>query len=173
MIQFQELSTDVYDELQRREPVTPLPPGDTPPFLPPKPDFHPKRNQARQKLSTLPGDRFRDLATDVFYELERRFPRFSSGLLPSFSSPTNSMDGRGMPSPGMGPRMGSPGGMRLGSPGPGMMARGGAPGYGPNGPGTPQGQNGYRGAPPRGPPRGPDGNPNAFGRPLPKTYQSK
>lgn len=185
VIQFQELSTDVYDELQRREPGMipsdqPPPIGDTPPFLPPKQDFHPKRNQARQKLSTLPADRFRDLATDVFYELERRFPRFSSGLLPSFGSPTNSMDGRGIPppvrvgSPGMPPRMGSPGmgPGRRGSPAPGMMGRGG---YGP------QGQNGYRGPPPRGLPpggppgqqrMGPDGNPNSFGRPLPKTYQS-
>ncbi|KAF8543302.1 hypothetical protein BDD12DRAFT_726529 [Trichophaea hybrida] len=203
-IQFQELSTDVYDELQRREPgvVAPnlSPDGEMPPFLPPKQDFHPKRNQARQKLSTLPADRFRDLATDVFYELERRFPRFSSGLLPSFGSPTNSMDGRGMPPPGrvdssgMPPRMGSPGPMgpgRRGSPGPGMMGRGGpGPGpYGPPGPGGPPGPNGYRRppggppprgppGPPRGPPLGPPGGPggpeppNAFGRPLPKTFQS-
>lgn len=78
-VQFQELSTDVFDELLRRQEAgrrvqdnesTP------PPFLLPKETFHPKRNQARQKLSTLPPPRFRDLATDVFYELERRFPRF-------------------------------------------------------------------------------------------------
>lgn len=45
-------------------------------FLPQKPDFHPKRNQARQKLSTLPKTRFRDLASDVYFELERRYPEF-------------------------------------------------------------------------------------------------
>ncbi|RKF59052.1 SpaA/cell polarity protein [Erysiphe neolycopersici] len=80
-VQFQELSTDIFDELVRRQQVerrlgiNGTPP---PPFLPPREKFHPKRNQARQKLSTLPPPRFRDLATDVFLELERRFPRFSS-----------------------------------------------------------------------------------------------
>ncbi|KAI5789489.1 hypothetical protein FPQ18DRAFT_261537 [Pyronema domesticum] len=211
-IQFQELSTDVYDELQRREPgvVSPTmsPDEDTSntPFLPPKADFHPKRNQARQKLSTLPADRFRDLATDVFYELERRFPRFSSGLLPNqYISPTNSMDGRGMPPM----RTDSPGmqiPQRLNSPAPnGSMGPPSAPGYmngripngnqngninpdytGPNGynrrppPGGPPGRPGPPGTPgtPRGPPGGPmthgtpRDNPNSFGRPLPKTYQS-
>jgi hypothetical protein len=39
-------------------------------------DFHPKRNQARQKLATLPKTRFKDLASDVFYELDHRFPHF-------------------------------------------------------------------------------------------------
>lgn len=80
-VQFQELSTDIFDELVRRQQVerrlgiNGTPP---PPFLPPRENFHPKRNQARQKLSTLPPPRFRDLATDVFLELERRFPHFSS-----------------------------------------------------------------------------------------------
>lgn len=46
------------------------------PFLPVRTDFHPKRNQARQKLATLPKNRFKDLASDVFYELNRRFPDF-------------------------------------------------------------------------------------------------
>lgn len=184
-IQFQELSTDVYDELQRRNGVADRSSrssgqsgADNPPYLLPKDEFHPKRNQARQKLSTLPMNRFRDLATDVFYELERRFPKFSSelgrmGL--GLASPTNSMDGRGMPpiGPGMGPprRLGSPGPGgpgpgRRGSPGPGMMnGRPPGPGYGSPGP------NGYRG-PPRGPPGGPGGPENAFGRPLPKTFQN-
>ena len=44
------------------------------PFLPVKDEFHPKRNQARQKLATLPQNRFKDLASDVYYELERRYP---------------------------------------------------------------------------------------------------
>ncbi|KAJ3043364.1 component of the polarisome, partial [Rhizophlyctis rosea] len=44
------------------------------PFLPVRDDFHPKRNQARQKLATLPSSRFKDLASDVYFEIERRFP---------------------------------------------------------------------------------------------------
>lgn len=46
------------------------------PFLPVRDDFHPKRNQARQKLATLPKTRFKDLASDVFFELGRRYPEF-------------------------------------------------------------------------------------------------
>jgi hypothetical protein len=81
-IQFHELSTDVYDELQRRQALGPPngrpPPRDrVPPFLQPRPDFHEKRNQARQKLSSLQTPRFKDLSTDVFCELERRFPQFA------------------------------------------------------------------------------------------------
>jgi len=80
-VQFHELSTDVFDELQRRQASAPLPgrgPGreNVPPFLQPRSDFHEKRNQARQKLSSLQIARFRDLSTDVFCELERRFPTF-------------------------------------------------------------------------------------------------
>lgn len=81
-IQFQELSTDVYDELLRREDERaargPNGSGQSiPRFLLPKNNFHPKRNQARQKLSTLASKKFRELATDVLFELERRFPRFT------------------------------------------------------------------------------------------------
>jgi hypothetical protein len=80
-VQFHELSTDVFDELQRRQASAPLPgrlPRQqlVPSFLQPRSDFHEKRNQARQKLSSLQTPRFRDLATDVFCELERRFPQF-------------------------------------------------------------------------------------------------
>lgn len=46
------------------------------PFLAVREDFHPKRNQARQKLATLPKNRFKDLASDVFHELRRRYPDF-------------------------------------------------------------------------------------------------
>ncbi|THC87611.1 hypothetical protein EYZ11_012942 [Aspergillus tanneri] len=78
--QFHELSTDVYDELLRRQQSAPSPSRpsrpDVPPFLPPRKDFHEKRNQARQKLASLQHQRFRDLATDVYCELERRFPQF-------------------------------------------------------------------------------------------------
>ncbi|KAI8822407.1 uncharacterized protein EV422DRAFT_523906 [Fimicolochytrium jonesii] len=68
--QFSELSTDVFDEMNRR-----LLDSKDVPFLPLRDDFHPKRNQARQKLATLPNSRFKDLASDVFYEVERRFPQ--------------------------------------------------------------------------------------------------
>ena len=46
------------------------------PFLPVRDDFHPKRNQARQKLATLPKTKFKDLSGDVFHELGRRYPEF-------------------------------------------------------------------------------------------------
>ena len=110
-VQFQELSTDVYDELLRRQRVDgQREPNNTPGkrvegFLEPMPNFHPKRNQARQKLSTLPDPRFKALATDVFFELERRFPRFTGAYIERRDSPANSM--RGPPS-----RAGTPNGMR-------------------------------------------------------------
>jgi len=87
--QFQELSTDVYDELVRRKNNTSKNEGKTlvtlrpslsiqyvslVPFLPVRDEFHPKRNQARQKLATLPKTRFKDLSSDVFVELGRRYP---------------------------------------------------------------------------------------------------
>ncbi|BGO96598.1 Cell polarity protein [Rhodotorula toruloides ATCC 204091] len=88
--QFQELSTDVYDELMRRiEDSNSGQPGQQP-FLAVRPDFHPKRNQARQKLATLPLLRFRDLASDVYFELDRRYPEFAdedNASLP-YSTPT-------------------------------------------------------------------------------------
>ncbi|KAF2859412.1 hypothetical protein K470DRAFT_258895 [Piedraia hortae CBS 480.64] len=75
--QFMELSTDVYDELIRREDMRTKRVPNVPPALPPKRDFHPKRNQARQRLASLPPPRFTQLAADVFYELERRIPRYN------------------------------------------------------------------------------------------------
>ncbi|EJF55728.1 hypothetical protein DICSQDRAFT_130488 [Dichomitus squalens LYAD-421 SS1] len=78
--QFQELSTDVYDELIRRKNNSSDNEARTlvslVPFLPVRDDFHPKRNQARQKLATLPTGRFKDLSSDVYYELARRYPEF-------------------------------------------------------------------------------------------------
>ncbi|KAL7270805.1 component of the polarisome [Rhizina undulata] len=194
-IQFQELSTDVYDELERRRSVSENPSVDNSTYLLPQKIFHPKRNQARQKLSTLPEPRFKDLATDVFFEIERRFPNLA-GEYPALMSPTTSVAGsidggmRGMPTPGrngspgpgMAPpgRIGSPGAGRMGSPGPGMR-NGGPGGYGTPGPnGGPRmgipGPNGQRGMGPGrpgmgvpgvgdSPPGGPQG-PNGFGRPL-------
>ncbi|KDQ11966.1 hypothetical protein BOTBODRAFT_113544 [Botryobasidium botryosum FD-172 SS1] len=77
--QFQELSTDVYDELIRRK--TNSTQNDVP-FLPVRDDFHPKRNQARQKLATLPKTRFKDLSSDVYFELGRRYPEFTEPEVP-------------------------------------------------------------------------------------------
>ncbi len=157
VVQFQELSTDVYDESIRREQDRkqggPNAPGnDTPKYLLPKSNFHPKRNQARQKLSTLPLERFRQLATDVFYELERRFPRFTGGDMARSASPAPStasrISNRGPPS-----RTGTPNSMN-GRPPPGPGYRGPPPGA----------QGGLR--------PGSANTENSFGRPLPKTFQS-
>lgn len=156
-VQFQELSTDVYDEMLRREDDRrrggPGAPGNpTPKYLLPKQNFHFKRNQARQKLSTLPPDRFRQLATDVFFELERRYPRFvDPNDRPTSSTPSvasmggrsvASMGGRGFQPP---PRTASRG------PGPLDVQRNG---YGP-------------GIQP-----GLDTPPSDYGRPMQKTFQS-
>lgn len=70
-LQFGELSVDVIDELSRRAMIF----GgceSVPPFLTPQDIFHPKRNQARQKLRILADSRFSDLVTDVYRETERR-----------------------------------------------------------------------------------------------------
>ena len=117
--QFMELSTDVFDELMRREDERLQRVRDVPRFLPPKQNFHPKRNQARQKLSTLPIERFRQLATDVFYELERRIPRFvGSAIDRPMSGASNRAPSRGGmrpppgfrgPPPPMSPGVGPPG----------------------------------------------------------------
>ncbi|KAH9846801.1 hypothetical protein C2E23DRAFT_851461 [Lenzites betulinus] len=85
--QFQELSTDVYDELMRRKNNTT---DNEVPFLPVRDDFHPKRNQARQKLATLPNGRFKDLSSDVYYELARRYPEFKEELAPPEAVPATS-----------------------------------------------------------------------------------
>lgn len=108
-VQFQELSTDVYDELLRRQSSSGQQrngPGQVSEYLLPKDNFHPKRNQARQKLATLPPPRFQDLATDVFYELERRFPVFTVRDISRIGSPAMSQYGS-PPS-----RVGTPNGFR-------------------------------------------------------------
>ncbi|KAL4071264.1 hypothetical protein V8B97DRAFT_1962186 [Scleroderma yunnanense] len=90
--QFQELSTDVYDELVRRKTNTD---ENEIPCLPARDDFHPKRNQARQKLATLPTPRFEDLSSDVFFELSRRYPEFkdeAEGDPPTGNSPHSTYD---------------------------------------------------------------------------------
>ena len=45
------------------------------PFLPVRDHYHPKRNQARQKLATLSETKFVDLVSDVHAELIRRYPQ--------------------------------------------------------------------------------------------------
>ncbi|CAO1637176.1 unnamed protein product [Sympodiomycopsis kandeliae] len=78
--QFTELSTDVYDELMRR--INNAKRNSAQPHLAVRDEFHPKRNQARQKLATLPKTRFKDLSSDVFFELERRFPELKEHFRP-------------------------------------------------------------------------------------------
>jgi hypothetical protein len=170
-VQFQELSTDVFDELQRRQSEKRAPngmaaEGAPPRYLLPKDSFHPKRNQARQKLSTLPSPRFRDLATDVFYELERRFPRFAGGDINRVDSPASM---RGPPS-----RNGTPvNGSMNGSRGPSRIRRpsdaSSVAAYSMRS----ESRNGPRPSMNGGSiPPSPGLPPNDYGRPTPKTFQS-
>ncbi|KAK5107311.1 hypothetical protein LTR62_001404 [Meristemomyces frigidus] len=174
--QFMELSTDVYDELLRREDERMGRVANVPKSLLPRQNFHPKRNQARQKLSTLPVERFRQLATDVFYELERRIPRFMGQDMERPSSVSSNP--RGPPSRnGMRPPPGGPPAGYRGPPPVGGRPPMGAP---PNGmPPPPNGP--YQSFRPASP--APGGLPNSrpptdgsdssnFNRPLPKTFQS-
>ncbi|KAI8928418.1 hypothetical protein BC831DRAFT_503408 [Entophlyctis helioformis] len=66
--QLLDISRDLYDEVNRRvnEPDVP--------FLPVRPDLLPTRNQARQKMGTLPTPRLKELVAGVMYDMERRFP---------------------------------------------------------------------------------------------------
>ncbi|KAF5671041.1 GRIP1 associated protein [Fusarium heterosporum] len=146
-VQFYELSTDVFDELIRRQAAARAPPNapnGPPSFLLPEKNFHPKRNQARQRLSSLGPPRFRDLAADVYHELERRFPRFVSG---DFPRPGSSMSMRGPGTPvngngnGFAPRNQSR--MRRPSDAPSMRGPGPTDAYGvPASPGVPNGDYG-------------------------------
>ncbi|EFQ27836.1 uncharacterized protein GLRG_02980 [Colletotrichum graminicola M1.001] len=155
-VQFLELSTDVFDELLRRQslnrrPSAPSAPA-PPPYLLPESNFHPKRNQARQKLSSLGPPRFRDLATDVFCELERRFPRFAAGDIPRVGSPVSvrsqaTVNGNGYP-----PRSQS----RMRRPSDASSMRGGPP------PPDPYGVPPSPGMPPNG----------DYNRPMQKQFQS-
>ncbi|KAL4878396.1 hypothetical protein BJY04DRAFT_195932 [Aspergillus karnatakaensis] len=139
--QFHELSTDVYDELLRRQQAMPSPNRpprpEVPPFLPPRGDFHEKRNQARQKLASLQHQRFRDLAGDVFNELERRFPQFPEKESRR-ASPAPSLRGRPPPNAyGPGGYPPPPGSRRSQSRGPPSRMGRGYPSGGP--PGSPMG----------------------------------
>ncbi|ESA44030.1 hypothetical protein GE21DRAFT_1152 [Neurospora crassa] len=168
-VQFLELSTDVYDELKRREQVARrgpnAPPETAPPdFLLPQDNFHPKRNQARQKLSSLGPPRFRDLATDVFCELERRYPNFANLEMPLNASPIAM---RGPPS-----RSGTPNNGMGGFPPRGQSHRrpseASSVRSARSGPPMPPMMNGGYGVPPS-PGLPPNGD---YGRPMPKQFQS-
>ena len=95
-VQFEEyLSTDVYDELLRRQSSTGQQTNESdqvPPYLLPKDNYQSERNQNRQKLATIPPPRFQDLVTDVFYELERRFPMFAGNSISRVGSPAMSIE---------------------------------------------------------------------------------
>lgn len=169
-VQFLELSTDVYDELKRRESVARRPSNPNsagpPPYLMPENNFHPKRNQARQKLSSLGPPRFRDLATDVFCELERRYPRFQAGDIPRMGSPMSTMSMRGPPSRSQTPVSSMNGfppprpGSRMRRPSEASSIRSGR-----GGPPPPVNGN-YGGSSSPGPANG------DYGRPMPKQFQS-
>jgi len=83
---FEELTIDVYDEVDRRETDAiwnavgtsgggsngKLPAAAIIPFLPVNPDFGTTRNQGRQKLARLSHQEFNFLVTDVLKEIRRR-----------------------------------------------------------------------------------------------------
>jgi len=84
--QFKELRIDVYDELMRRQQHGMAPDH----WLPQNLSFHPRRNEARRKLSTLITSRFGLLVSDVVFELERRFPQLQDHVRssqPTFPDP--------------------------------------------------------------------------------------
>ncbi|KAH7370676.1 hypothetical protein BKA65DRAFT_22171 [Rhexocercosporidium sp. MPI-PUGE-AT-0058] len=85
--QLYELRVDVCDELSRREQA-----DSAPPFLPVNPAYHPKRNQAREKISLLPAHRFRDLTMDLAFELERRFPHLWLQAIPELEPAAHQTD---------------------------------------------------------------------------------
>ncbi|KAL5630294.1 hypothetical protein BROUX41_000166 [Berkeleyomyces rouxiae] len=154
--QFYELSTDVYDELNRRQAFA-RNPQSAPPHLLAQQNFHPKRNNARQTLSSIGPPRFLNLAIDVFNELEKRFPRFIEGdFPPRIGSPLSNRgppSRTGTPVNGAYPRSQS----RMRRPSDASSVRGG-----PGGPGDPYG------IPPS--PSIPNGG--EFPRPMPKQFQS-
>lgn len=119
--QFYELTTDIYDESTRRKERT------KPGHLPPREEFHPKRNEARERLAKLSAERFATLVTDVLRDTQRRFPEFPNAYYRSHSN------------------MGPPS-ARTSQRGPPMHGR---PGYPPGGPpGSPLPPRGFMGGPP-------------------------
>jgi hypothetical protein len=172
-VQFHELSTDVFDELQRRQASAPTPLGQppqrpVPQYLLPRNDFHEKRNQARQKLSSLQDARFRDLLTDVFCELEKRFPHFQRMDRGGRASPSPRSQSRGPPPYSSTPPMQNGFGAQSRGPPP----PGGRGGHAPNGQAYPprNGSISNNGVPRfDNPPLPSDSD---YGRPMPKQFQS-
>ena len=70
--QFDELATDVCDEVQRRRTIAAGLPA--PSQLAVEANYQPTRNEARQKLASFNNERFKDLALDIVVELGRRAP---------------------------------------------------------------------------------------------------
>jgi hypothetical protein len=80
-VQFLELATDVHDEVIR---INNNKTGDAEaPFLPARDDHHPRRNEARQKIANIRPALLKDLMSDIFYELGRRYPKFKELKAPS------------------------------------------------------------------------------------------
>ena len=103
-VQFWELSTDIYDELLRRQAASQKTsdrelPGSVHPHLLTEKNFHPLRNRSRQMLSTLLEPRFRNLAADIVSELERRLPTFADDNTSPVRHPVSIIgsDGTGIP----------------------------------------------------------------------------
>jgi hypothetical protein len=92
-VQFTELSSDIYDEVVRRQEYSAYVYHDirqeprlemVADTLPEIFGYHPKRNAARGRLATLRTQRFRDLVNDMLLEIERRAtlpPPPTSGIL--------------------------------------------------------------------------------------------
>ncbi|CAL9735622.1 hypothetical protein MOSE0_I00650 [Monosporozyma servazzii] len=89
-VQFLELSTDVHDELQRR--ITDNG-GEFGSCLRPIETFHKKRNQAREKLSSLAANRFNDLLNDISQEIQRRgYDNIEINEMEKFEDERNSIE---------------------------------------------------------------------------------
>jgi hypothetical protein len=85
--QFLDVSTDLSDEINRR-----LHRSKAMPFLPVRQDLIPKRNQARQKMATLPVPRFKELAMGIFLEIENRFPSIADRYNDTYRSRSKSRE---------------------------------------------------------------------------------
>ncbi|KAH8593582.1 prion-inhibition and propagation-domain-containing protein [Bisporella sp. PMI_857] len=86
--QFKELRIDAYDELLRRQEFR----TSVPFWLPAISTYHPRRNEARRKLSTLHDNRFGQLISEIVQELEDRFPHIRDNISPTVSPTSESLD---------------------------------------------------------------------------------
>lgn len=76
LVRFNEICVDVFDDLRRRRALAILQGlGDFQQLnaLPPLPSVHPRRNSAREKISSVQTPRFVTLCAALVFELERRF----------------------------------------------------------------------------------------------------